>query len=77
MRTTLSKPMKGRKGAIGMDGILTATEVAERLRVSMPWLYKKIKAGVIPHLKVGGVIRFRESDLNNWMDANKIENQKQ
>jgi excisionase family DNA binding protein len=67
-----------RKGEIGMTGdILTATEVAGRLRVSLPWLYKQIKAGVIPHLKVGGVIRFRESDLNNWMDANKIENQKQ
>ena len=75
---TANKQIMVRKGEIGMTGdILTATEVAGRLRVSLPWLYKQIKAGVIPHLKVGGVIRFRESDLNNWMDANKIENQKQ
>ena len=65
MRTTLSKQIMVRKGEIGMTGdILTATEVAGRLRVSLPWLYKQIKAGVIPHLKVGGVIRFSLSPIS-------------
>lgn len=59
--------------ANGINGILTLKQVAARLQVSPTWVYKKCRAGFIPHVKMGGVIRVREKDLEEWMTAHKID----
>lgn len=45
----------------GHDGIETlwdARDVARYLKVSRSWVYQKAEAGLLPHLKVGGLVRF-------------------
>lgn len=57
----------------GEGEYLTLMEASKVLRVSMSWLYKKAKANIVPHYRVGGLIRFTEKDLENWMNAHKIK----
>ncbi len=54
------------------DGILTVDEVASKFRVSESWIYKKCKAGIIPHVRIGAVLRFVEKDVDAWFAAHKI-----
>lgn len=54
------------------DNILTLKQVGDRLQVSESWLYRKVKAGILPHIKIGGVIRVAERDLDNWIKGHTI-----
>jgi len=47
-------------------------DVAKRMRVSRSWVYKKAHAGVIPHVRIGAVIRFVEKDIETWINAHKV-----
>jgi len=49
------------------DRLLTPKEVAEWFRWKISTVYAKVHLREIPHLKVGGAIRFRESDLLKWL----------
>lgn len=43
---------------------LTAREVEARLRIARHTLYRLIKAGVVPAVRLGGQFRIPESALN-------------
>lgn len=58
---------------LGGNGYLTIPEAAKIMRVSKTWLYKKAKAGVVPHFRVGGIIRFTKKDIDEWMNAHKCK----
>ena len=54
---------------------LTVAEVADKLAVSKPTIYRRIWAGDIPAVRVsgnsrGGPIRVAESELNAWVFDN-------
>ncbi len=57
----------------GNGNVLTLPEVAKKLQVSPTWLYKKCKAGIIPHIRIGRMVRFRQHDLDRWMNDHRIE----
>jgi excisionase family DNA binding protein len=52
------------------DKLLTVQEVAERLRVSESWVRCQIRAGTLPYLRLGGVLRLRWSDVERSMERN-------
>ena len=52
---------------------LTPAEVADMLRVSTMTVYRLIKAGDIPALKVGKSYRLREDDVDRWIAAGFTE----
>ena len=45
-----------------MEKLLTIKQVSEVLQVSPSLIYKWVHYGFVPHLKLGSLIRFRESD---------------
>lgn len=53
--------------------ILTIHDVAKRMNVSKSWIYRKAKAGIIPHVRIGRTIRFIEKDLEAWINAHKVK----
>ncbi len=53
------------------NGYLTLREAAKILQVSTGWLYRRVEAGKIPHRKIGRMIRFKRSDIDELMDAHK------
>lgn len=52
--------------------LLTVAEVAEVLRVSNMTVYRLIKAGDLPALRVGKNYRIREADLTRFLDAGTV-----
>lgn len=48
--------------------MLTVNEVAEYLRVNPQTVYRKAKAGELPAVRIGRVIRFRKAELEAWLD---------
>jgi excisionase family DNA binding protein len=45
----------------GMDRLLAADELAERLGMKTEWVWAQARAGRIPHVRLGRYRRFRES----------------
>ncbi len=52
---------------------LKAKQVAEKIGVSSSWVLRKAKAGIVPHIRIGGVIRFSENEIENWMKRHGME----
>jgi len=50
------------------DVFLTTEEVLEYLHVNLRTVYRLIKAGKIPAVRVGRQWRFRRADLDTWLD---------
>ena len=56
-------------GPFGGDRLLTVAEVAEHMRVSNMTVYRLIKGGSLPALRVGKNYRIRARDLTAYLDA--------
>jgi excisionase family DNA binding protein len=54
------------------DTFLTTEEVLEYLNVNLRTVYRLIKAGSIPAIRVGRQWRFRKRDLDKWLDSQRI-----
>jgi excisionase family DNA binding protein len=60
-----------KKGSMPQGDYFTLHEAATWLGVSQAWLYKKVNAGVVPHRKIGRMIRFHQKDIAELMNAHK------
>jgi excisionase family DNA binding protein len=49
--------------------LLTVREVADDVRVSTMTVYRLIKSGALPAIRVGKHFRIREVDLTAYLDA--------
>ena len=53
------------------EGFLTTEEVLEYLNVNLRTVYRLIKAGSIPAVRVGRQWRFRKRDLDKWLESRR------
>ncbi len=53
------------------DQILTLKEVAAYLKLAEKTAYKLAAEGKLPGFKVGGSWRFKESDIEHWIEEKK------
>ena len=56
-------------GPLGGDRLLTVAEVADHMRVSNMTVYRLIKGGALPAIRVGKNYRIRSSDLSAYLDS--------
>ena len=49
------------------NGFLTVSDVAKIINVSTAWVYRKAKAGLIPNVRIGGIVRFRKDAISDWL----------
>ncbi|MEW6349730.1 MAG: helix-turn-helix domain-containing protein [Thermodesulfobacteriota bacterium] len=52
---------------------MTTEEVAELLRVSISTIRKWVHYGFVPHVKIGRLVRYRRSDITQWIDERATE----
>ena len=55
------------------DRLLTAAEVADQFRVSTMTVYRLIRRGELPAVRVGRNYRVRERDLVAFLDAQVVD----
>jgi excisionase family DNA binding protein len=63
---------RGWGGMRGGDRLLTVAEVADTMRVSNMTVYRLIKSGELPALRVGKNYRLRESDVDNYLSKRSV-----
>ena len=47
--------------------LLTANEVSDLLGISREALWRYVRMGLIPHIRIGRLIRFVEKDILEWI----------
>lgn len=55
------------------ETLLTAAEVADQLRVSTMTIYRLIRSGELPAVRVGRNYRVRAGDLAAYLDAQVVD----
>ena len=53
------------------DEILTLKEVAEYLKLAEKTAYRLAAEGKLPGFKVGGSWRFKQQDIESWIEEQK------
>lgn len=56
------------------DAFLTTEEVLQYLQVNLRTVYRLIKAGKIPAVRVGRQWRFRKTDIDAWLQSQQAAN---
>ena len=51
------------------DTLWTVAEVAAFLKVSRSWVYHRLESGLLPHIRVGGLVRFEPSAIRAHVSA--------
>lgn len=54
-----------------VSGPLRARDVAERLGVSVPYVYALAADGVLPCLRVGRTVRFERDRFERWLEERR------
>jgi excisionase family DNA binding protein len=55
------------------ESFLSVDDVARRMKVLNAWIYRKARCGLIPHFRLGGVIRFVPKDVEDWLNSHKVK----
>lgn len=55
-----------------MEKLLGIGDVCVRYEVSKWTVYQWTARNLIPHLKIGGLVRFRLKDLENWEEQSIV-----
>jgi PTS system nitrogen regulatory IIA component len=50
-----------------LEPLMTPEEAARYLRIAEKTIRNKVSLGQIPYCKPGGALRFRRSELDDWM----------
>ena len=55
-----------------LEQSMTVPEVAKMFRMSRQTIYNMVKAGDIPHFRVGNKVRFNRADLDALMQTKTV-----
>jgi len=51
-----------------MQEVMTAKQLADYLQVNELTVYRKVKEGQIPAIKLGRVLRFKRNVIDKWLE---------
>ena len=66
----ITSPMKDNNKTL-KQGLLTVKEVAEILNCRPSTVYAWAKCGEIPCYKIGGLLRFDQKEIEEWIKSNQ------
>ena len=49
-----------------------AAEVAEYMKCSRSWIYARAEAGLLPHVRIGSLIRFEPETLKEFLRRERL-----
>ena len=67
----LPEPVSVGVARFGVDSarLLEAEDVAKYLGVRTDWVYREVRAGRLPHIRLGRAVRFRRESIEAWIDS--------
>src|SRR5918912_695496 len=55
----------------GSHELLSIQEVCQELKMGKSWVYRRLKSGEIPSIKLGHNIKVRRKDLEEYLEDNR------
>jgi excisionase family DNA binding protein len=49
--------------------LLEAEDVANYLGMRTDWVYREVRAGRLPHIRLGRAVRFRRESIDAWIES--------
>jgi excisionase family DNA binding protein len=65
----LSAQRRRPDGDDGGSRLLEADDVARYLGMRTDWVYREVRAGRLPHIRLGRAVRFRRDSIEAWLTA--------
>jgi excisionase family DNA binding protein len=59
----------GRDDQGGPGRLLEADDVARYIGMTTDWIYREVRAGRMPHIRLGRYVRFRRESIDAWLAA--------
>ena len=56
-----------------IDRLLTVQDISSLLGVKKTYVYNLTYRKKIPHLKIHGHLRFRQSDITEWLQSQEVQ----
>jgi len=56
-----------------MEELVTAKELCKLFKVSKMWPYRMARKGVIPCYRMGDLVRFKKSDIEDYLAKSRVE----
>jgi excisionase family DNA binding protein len=54
---------------VGPSPLLEAEDVARYIGMTADWVYREVRAGRMPHIRLGRYVRFRRESIDAWLVA--------
>jgi len=68
----LARPAGGRSARVRHEQaarLLEAEDVANYLGMRTDWVYREVRAGRLPHIRLGRAVRFRRESIEAWLES--------
>jgi excisionase family DNA binding protein len=49
--------------------LLEADDIASYLGMRTDWVYREVRAGRLPHIRLGRAVRFRQESIDAWLES--------
>jgi len=57
--------------AEGGQRLLDADDIAAYIGMTTDWIYREVRAGRLPHIRLGRYVRFRRESIDAWLEASE------
>ena len=67
-----SEPVGGGAPRVRIESasrLLEAEDVANYLGMRIDWVYREVRAGRLPHIRLGRAVRFRRESIDAWIES--------
>src|SRR5215212_10010773 len=68
-----SPPKDQRQGEQSGLGLLSISEVCQELGMGKSWVYRRLKSGEIPSIKLGNNIKVKRPDLEQYLERQRYQ----
>lgn len=55
-----------------INGFMTAREVSQWLKISLPWVRKLTQEKRMPHIRLGSRVLYRPEEVESWVKSREI-----
>ncbi len=69
IRVVHEPDVAGREDRVASSRLLEADDVARYIGMTTDWIYREVRAGRMPHIRLGRCVRFRRESIDAWLAA--------
>lgn len=69
IRVVPEPDVAGPEDRVAPSRLLEADDLARYIGMTTDWIYREVRAGRMPHIRLGRYVRFRRESIDAWLAA--------